>query len=134
VTLGCPVVMGRGTWDSLPARFRPLPGRLNVVVSRSGAALPGLGSAVQALGVDEALAVCAHSGADRAWVIGGAQIWAQAMHRADELVVTQLDLQIAGDTFAPPIDATVWKLVHREGLVSDQGLGLCFERYERTPD
>ncbi len=104
VTLGAPVVMGRKTWDSLPERFRPLPGRANVVVTRQGDwAADG---AQRAGSLDEALAL-AVDGADasgeavRVWVIGGGELFRQALPRADRLEVTELDLDVAGDAFAP---------------------------------
>jgi dihydrofolate reductase len=73
-TQGCPVIMGRKTWDSLPPRFRPLPGRQNIVITRQ----PGWSDtgALRAASLPEAVALCA--GAAVVWVIGGAQIYAQA--------------------------------------------------------
>jgi dihydrofolate reductase len=70
VTMGCPVIMGRKTWDSLPERFRPLPGRTNIVVTRAPQwNAPG---AVRAASLPEAVALC--TGQPQAWVIGGADI------------------------------------------------------------
>jgi dihydrofolate reductase len=129
-TLGAPVIMGRATWDSLPPRFRPLPGRLNVVLTRQSDFVQISGMS-PASSLDSALSICEHSGAQRVWVIGGAQVYAQAMPLADELVVTQLDTEVDGDAFAPPIDDAVWKLVSSESTISAQGMGLRFERYAR---
>jgi dihydrofolate reductase len=99
-TMGCPVLMGRKTWDSLPERFRPLPGRRNVVVSRNPAlTCPG---AEVAGSLDAALALVAD--APRVFVIGGGELYAQALPRADELWLTEIDADLPGDTFFPAWD------------------------------
>jgi dihydrofolate reductase len=99
-TSGAPVVMGRRTWDSLPPKFRPLPGRANLVVTRQRDwAADG---AVRAGSVDEALALAASDAEDLVWVIGGAELFARTIDAADLLIVTELDLDVDGDTFAPP--------------------------------
>lgn len=99
VTMGAPVVMGRRTWESFPARFRPLPGRRNIVVTRS--ADWGDEGAERAASLDDALEL---AGDGRVWVIGGGALFAEAIDRADLLEVTELDLDTAGDTFAPERD------------------------------
>jgi len=99
ITLGAPVVMGRKTWDSLSPRFRPLPGRRNFVVTRQRA-WSAEGAEI-ASSVDDALALAAGGASDRVWVIGGAQLFAETIGRADRLEVTELDLAVDGDTFAP---------------------------------
>ena len=98
LTMGAPVVMGRKTWDSLPERFRPLPGRRNLVLSRQ----PGwrADGAEVLPSLDAALALAAD--APRVFVIGGAQVWADAMPRADDLVLTEIDHDFDGDTCFPP--------------------------------
>ncbi|RXZ47033.1 dihydrofolate reductase [Agromyces binzhouensis] len=106
-THGAPVVMGRRTWDSLPGRFRPLPGRANIVVTRQ--ADWHADGAVRAASVDEALALAASDADDRIWVIGGAELFARTIDLADRLVVTELDLEVDGDTFAP--DRSGWRIV-----------------------
>ena len=99
ITLGAPVVMGRKTWESLPPRFRPLPGRENVVVTRDPAwAAEG---AVRAGSVDEALAIAGESDPECIWVIGGGELFREAIGQADLLEVTEFDLQVPGDTTAP---------------------------------
>jgi dihydrofolate reductase len=96
LTTGSTVVMGRLTWESLPERFRPLPGRTNVVLTRDpGWAADG---AVRIGSVDEAL--------DRPgalWGIGGGTVYAALLPHADRLVVTEVDLDVEGDTWAPGI-------------------------------
>jgi len=126
-TLGCPVIMGRKTWDSLPPKFRPLPGRLNLVVTRqSNWQMQG---AQAAASLQDALAQCGN--APDAWVIGGAQIYAQALPLAHSVVVTEIDLQVPGDAFAPALDHT-WREGSRESHVSAKGLAYSFVNYRRA--
>ena len=97
VTMGAPVIMGRRTWESFPERFRPLPGRRNIVVTRTPDwAADG---AERAAGLDAAwtLVECAPT----VWVIGGGELYRAAIGRADVLEVTELDLEVDGDTRAP---------------------------------
>ena len=96
-TMGCPVIMGRKTWDSLPPRFRPLPGRRNVVVSRNPAL--SLQGAEAATSLDAALAQL--HGEPRVFVIGGAELYALALPTADTLMLTEIDADLDGDSFFP---------------------------------
>lgn len=105
-----PVVMGRRTWESLPERYRPLPGRTNVVVTRQeGWEAPGA-DVVHA--IDDALSAAADGSV---WVIGGAELYAQTLPRADRLELTEIDLDVEGDTRAPDpgegwtVDAGDWQ-------------------------
>ena len=124
-TLGCPVIMGRKTWDSLPPKFRPLPGRLNFVVTRQ----PHWQAegARRAASLAEALAACADS-AD-AWVIGGADLYAQALPLARSAVVTEIDAAFAGDAHAPQF-GTDWVETRREPHTSATGLTFSFVTYQ----
>ncbi len=124
-TLGCPVIMGRKTWDSLPPKFRPLPGRLNIVVTRQ----PHWQAegAVRAGSLAEALAACADN-AD-AWVIGGAEIYAQALPLARSAVVTEIDADFDGDAFAPEF-GPAWVETRREPHTSATGLSFSFVTYQ----
>jgi len=126
-TLGCPVIMGRKTWDSLPPKFRPLPGRLNLVVTRQPDWQAQGAQATASL--QDALAHC--SDALDAWVIGGAQIYAQALALAHSVVVTEIDVQVQGDAFAPQLGSE-WREASREAHISAQGLPYSFVNYQRT--
>lgn len=126
-TQGHPVIMGRKTWDSLPARFRPLPGRRNIVVTRQEN-FNQIG-VERACSLREALRFCENS--EQVWVIGGAQIYAQALPLADALVVTEIDADFAGDAFAPAIGPG-WHEVAREPLVTGNGLRLAFVTWRRA--
>jgi dihydrofolate reductase len=107
LTMGATVLMGRATWDSLPPEFRPLPGRRNLVLTHQDDwSAPGAERA-PAMG-----AVFAETAND-VWVIGGAQVYAAALPFADRVVITDVDLEVAGDTFAPELDE-VWQLDSRE--------------------
>lgn len=126
VTLGSPVIMGRRTWDSLPERFRPLPGRANVVVTRQPDwAAPG---AVRAGSLAEALAVC--EPAVHAWVIGGAEILRAAMPLAQLAEVTEIDADFDGDVQAPALPPD-WIELSRSEQVSGSGLRFAFVTYGR---
>ena len=125
-TSGCPVLMGRKTWDSLPPRFRPLPGRRNLVLTRQ--------SNWQAEGaercdsLDQALARCAD--APEVWVIGGAQLYAQALPHAQRVVVTEIDQVFEGDALAPEL-GSAWRETGRERHTSASGLPFSFVTFER---
>jgi len=127
LTTGHPVVMGRRTWDSLPDRFRPLPGRRNLVVTRS----PDwrADGAERAASLEEALQLAAD--AAEVFVIGGAEIYAAALPLADELRMTEIDADVRGDTFFPPYDAAAFEETSRERLVSETGVPFSFVTYER---
>jgi dihydrofolate reductase len=114
-TMGKPVIMGRKTWESLPRR--PLPGRLNIVVTRKRDL--GEEGAVIAHSLEEALALAEENleetGAeDEVAIIGGGEIYRQAMGMADTLHVTHVQAEIEGDTYFPGIDPLLWRAVHAE--------------------
>src|SRR5690606_14571385 len=117
LTMGCPVVMGRKTWDSLPPRFRPLPGRRNVVLTRDPSWRAE--GASRAGSIDEALALC--SDAAQVWVIGGAEVYQQALPQAQRVVVTEIARDFEGDAFMPALGAQ-WAETSREAHTAANGL------------
>ena len=122
VTSGSAVLMGRRTWESLPPRFRPLPGRRNLVLTRSASWTAEGAETVHSL--DEALV-------GDVWVIGGADVYAAALPRADVLEVTEVDLDVAGDVHAPAIDSS-WRIDTDSGWqTSEQGPRFRWLRYVR---
>ncbi len=126
-TMGCPVIMGRKTWDSLPARFRPLPGRRNIVVTRDAAwQAPG---AERAASLDDALALTRDDA--KAFVIGGGELYGLALPRADELVLTEIDRDLDGDTFFPPWERGDFVETRRERHVGADGTAFDFVTYRR---
>jgi dihydrofolate reductase len=128
LTIGSTVLMGRVTWQSLPPRFRPLPERRNLVLTRRDEwSAPG---AEPVRSIDEARRLADGT----LWVIGGAQVYNTSLPDADRLVVTELELDYDGDTFAPEIDPG-WRLTQREPddgwLQSTTGARYRFSTYER---
>ncbi len=123
ITMGKVVVMGRKTWESIPAKFRPLPGRTNVVVSHQ-ADYPLPDGVERAASLEAALA--AHA-SDDVIVNGGGEIYARAMPCADALDITHVDRDVDGDTFFPTIDPAVWRVTWRE----DHD-GFAFVTYRRA--
>ena len=131
LTAGMTVVMGRRTWDSLPPRFRPLPGRFNIVLSRDrGWAADG---ATRADDFTDALGAAASSEREAdVWVIGGASVYAAALPFADRLVVTEIAETFDGDAHAPAIGAG-WREAAAEPdwLRSETGLRYRVRTYTR---
>lgn len=128
VTLGKPIIMGRKTWESLP--FKPLPKRRNLVVSRQVDYIAsGTASTEGYQTLEAALAACANEA--EVCVIGGAQIYAQAMPLATDLQVTLIDLDIEGDAFFPSIDPALWQVVSSEDHETEEGIHYAFIHYQR---
>jgi dihydrofolate reductase len=107
ITMGKPVIMGRRTWESLPKQ--PLPGRRNIVITRNpdyaaeGADVAG--------SIHEALAMC--EGEPEVSIIGGGQVYEQAMDRTDRIYLTRIPLTVDGDTFLPELPENEWQEVER---------------------
>jgi dihydrofolate reductase len=126
LTQGCPVVMGRKTWDSLPPRFRPLPGRTNIVITRQADWVAE--GAVRAASLQDALQ---HASAGQTvWVIGGAQVYAEAQPLADRIELTEIAKDFEGDAYAPVLDAG-WHETARSTGTSTNGLPYSFVTLER---
>lgn len=110
LTTGSIVVMGRKTWESIPEKYQPLPNRHNVVVTRQADyKLPDGVDRFNSL--DTALDAFV---TNNVMVIGGAEIYTQAMDRADTLQITEVHRDVDGDTFFPHIEAAHWKETWRE--------------------
>jgi dihydrofolate reductase len=128
VTMGHPVVMGRRTWESLPHRFRPLPGRRNVVLTRNakwsaeGAERTGSLAAALELLADE----------ERISIIGGGELFAAALPLVDELLLTEIDLDVDGDTYFPERDRDAFVEVSREARAAPDGIPYSFVTFRRT--
>lgn len=126
LTLGSTVVMGRLTWESLPAKVRPLPGRRNVVVTRQADYVAD--GAMVVGSVEDAL-----TDADT-WIIGGAQIYTLALPLATRCEVTEVDVDLPRedeDALAPVLDEE-WACTDGDWLVSDGGLRYRFSSYVRA--
>lgn len=133
-TMGHHVITGRKNWDSIPLKFRPLKGRPNVVVTRNKAFdAPG---AVVVGSLNEALALARHEGDTEAFIIGGGEIYKEALREGlvDTLYITRVHAHIEGDTSFPVIDASAWKETWREEHPADaqHAHAFTFVKLERT--
>lgn len=125
LTMGHPVIMGRLTYESLPQSVRPLPGRHNIVVSRD----PGLeltGCTV----LSNLVFAIRFANANQVFIIGGGEVYAQALAIADRLLITRIDAEIPGDSHFPRFDQG-WKLTEQSQPVEENGFTFCYETYER---
>jgi dihydrofolate reductase len=127
LTLGCPVIMGRKTWESLPPRFRPLPGRQNIVVTRQGEWKAEGATAASSLA--QALEMAGQR--PLVWVIGGGELFAQSLPLADVAEVTEIDADFEGDVFAPQLGSE-WQESSRETHAAAGGLPYSFVTYRNT--
>jgi len=123
-TMGCPIIMGRKTWESLG---RPLPGRRNIVITRNPEyAAPGAEIAHDLPGALKSVA-----DASEVFVIGGAQIYAQALALADRIVATEVHAEIAGDAHFAALDSSQWTEISRAAQPPENGLGYDIVEYRR---
>ncbi len=138
LTTGHPVIMGRRTWESFPEKYRPLPGRTNIVVTRNSewASTPEAEGALVVSSLDDALLESQFApGGQKVWIIGGAQIFEQSMNLANLAVVTIIDADFDGDTFAPELgnDWTFDTMAPAEGwLTAKNGTNYRFTTWRRN--
>lgn len=111
LTMGYPVIMGRKTYESLPETARPLPGRENIVITANQDYIPENGVVLK-YSLEDALGYCKEK--EKAYIIGGAGVYAQGMRYADKLELTFIDKEYDGDTFFPEIDYSIWDLINKE--------------------
>ncbi len=128
LTQGHPVIMGRKTWDSLPARFRPLPGRSNIVITRQDN-WHEIGTQ-RASSMRESLLFAEQTGSTTAWIMGGAQIYAQALPLATRIEMTEIAQDFAGDAHAPTLGPE-WLETARTSHVAANGLPYHFVTLRR---
>jgi dihydrofolate reductase len=125
LTTGHAVIMGRRTWESIPERFRPLPGRRNIVLTRrAGYEAPG---AEVLSDLPTAIAACDGD----AFVIGGGQVYGEALALATRAVVTEIEADVEGDAFFPPLDPAEWALADEGERMVEDGLPYVIRTYER---
>jgi dihydrofolate reductase len=130
LTAGGTVLMGRKTYESIPDRFRPLPGRRNLVLSRTpGYAPPGaevfgdLDDALRAAAADGDVAEC--------FVIGGGTTYAEVLPLAGRVYATEVDADVEGDTVFPALDAAEWACVHAGEPIAENDHQFTIRVYER---
>jgi dihydrofolate reductase len=112
-TMGGACIMGRNTWDSLP--FKPLKNRLNIVVTSKGC------EAEHCVGsIDEGIALATSLGYHRIYGVGGAGIYSALLPMADRMCITEIDLDVDGDTFFPAFDGADWRLLTQTELVGEE--------------
>lgn len=130
-TKGHHVVMGRKNYESLPLKFRPLPNRTNIVVTHQlNFQAPGC---IIVRSIDAAIEIAAEAGESELFMIGGAQIYEQALQKADRLYLTEIDAEVDGDTYFPEIASGKWKEVSRTHHATDDRHAFAFDFvvYER---
>ncbi len=127
-TMGKPIIMGRRTFDSIG---KALPGRPNIVVTRSA---DFTADDVEVAGdLDQAVAIAARNGADEVIVIGGGEIYAAALPRADRLYLTEVHIEAAGDVHFPALDRRQWRELSRNDHAADGDTpAFSFVTLERT--
>ncbi len=126
VTLGCPILMGRKTWESLPVK--PLKGRENIVMTRDWA-YNAEGARVYSsfpAAVNSARAIAARTGADKVFVIGGEAIYKLALPLADRIYLTEVETDPEGDAYFPPLDGDEWKDSGAERFAAGDGNDFAF--------
>ena len=131
LTRGCPVIMGRRTWDSLSPRYRPLPGRPNIVVSRRAGWTAEGAQAAPSLQAALRLAQLRLDASQRVFVIGGAQLYREAMPLADVLELTEVHADVEGDTLFPFWDRAAFDELRREPQSAEDGLAFDFATYRK---
>lgn len=138
LTTGHPVIMGRKTWESFPDKYRPLPGRTNIVVTRNEewASTPEAEGATVVSSLDDALLESQFApGGQKVWIIGGGEIFDQSMGLANLAVITIIDADFEGDTFAPELgdDWTFDTMAPADGwLTANNGTNYRFTSWRRT--
>lgn len=123
-TMGKPIVMGRKTYESIG---KALPGRLNIVITRNPDWSATGVTTVSSLDA----AVAATTDAAELMIIGGAQLYAAALPRADRLHITFIERAVDGDTHFPPIDWTDWRMAERSATQFHAGIPFFFSRWQR---
>lgn len=130
-TLGHHVIMGRKTFESMG---KPLPGRTSIVITRNKAyQVPSPHEVVHSL--DEALQIVQKKGLEQAFILGGAEIYEQALPVVDEMIITEVEADPEGDTFFPAVDYSSWEKVSEEPHPKDEKnqYSYTFVIYQRKP-
>jgi dihydrofolate reductase len=127
-----PVAMGRKTFNSIPPRFRPLPGRENIILTRDK--WNGISESDNVTIEHDFEPVIQHAKFEDIWIIGGSEIYALALPHADELYLTRVHAQVEGDTFFPKWDECEWKLVWAQDNLADEKneFNFSWEVYRRN--
>ena len=130
LTLGHPVIMGRNTWESIPERFRPLPHRDNLVITRNEEYVAPGATVVPSL--EKAIEIARENDSDEIFVIGGATIYEQALGIADTLHITLIEGDFQGDTFFPEYKDMFQKVSRKKGM--EDGVSFSFLTYTKKAE
>ena len=126
------IVMGRRTWESLPEKFRPLPERVNIVMSRDTDWEDE--GAIPALYVGRAIEIAFAEGSDECWIIGGAQIYEMFMDRVEEIHITEVQTENSGDVHFPKWDRSLWsqQLIETVGADEENEYGSTYSIWTKS--
>jgi dihydrofolate reductase len=116
-TSGHHIIMGRRNYDSIPPKWRPLPNRTNIVVTRQGDLQ--LEGCTVVHSIQEGINMAKNAGEEEVFIIGGGEIYKQSMDMIDKIYYTQVKAEVDGDTYFPEIDLAVWKEVSRISYEAD---------------
>lgn len=119
------IILGRKNYESLPPKYRPLPNRTNIVITRQQGL--ELENTIVVNSLKEALAVCKKNNQEKVFVIGGGQIYEQALSITDSLYITEIQAEFDGDTFFPKYDKNEWEEVSREQHSTDERHEYAFD-------
>lgn len=118
-TTGYPIITGRKNYESIPERFRPLPNRENIVVTRQKLNFPG---ATVCNSISDAIEAAKAYGKEKAYLIGGGQLYKQCLDEGilDKLIITWVDAKLDADVFFPELDKSNWKIISEEAHNPDE--------------
>ena len=126
LTMDHPVIMGRKTYMSIPEKFRPLPGRKNIILSRTLQPMNGIYIARE---INDSLGLTEQKDS---YVIGGGEIYNAFLSLADKMEITKVHAKYEGDVFFPEVNWNEWKLINEERKVNDAGLNFSFLTYVKN--
>ena len=131
ITMGKPMIMGRKTWESLPGL---LPGRRHIVLTNNPA-YSATGCEL-ASSLEQAISMASHPQPEEIMIIGGANLYQQALPMSRRIYLTQLELEVQGDAFFPQFDLTQWSETYKEKHIADENIsfGYSFITFEKTPE
>jgi len=131
ITNGCKVIMGRKCWESIPEKFRPLPNRENIIISRNKSFNEDkatISDNIESLLKD----FKSNNQNDDVFVIGGAQIYKESFKYADKLYMTKIDTDIEGDTYLDGFIPSEWQIISKSEIINENGFTFWFEEYKKS--
>lgn len=132
ITMGSTIIMGRKCWDSIPLKFRPLPGRLNVVLTRTTSNLPNSEGPFPQMYLSSMEEILELSKNDDVFIIGGAEVYKQCFPMADEVYLTRLQEDVEGNIKLTGFNPDEWDMVSKSELIEENGYSYHFELYKKN--